>query len=127
MALLLFSSILSTEVRGLPLGVLDLSDGPTSRRILRELSASGNFRPSRWSSRPQIESALRSGDLGAAIVFPPDLERERARTLERAHHLERHVERRIARGQERDEPGRPRAGGERRGQSRGTQRVSRAT
>ncbi|MBU6281353.1 ABC transporter permease [bacterium] len=77
MALLLFSSILSTEVTGLPLGVLDLSDGPTSRRIVRELAAGGNFAPTRWSSRPAIESALRSGDLGAAIVLPPDLERRR--------------------------------------------------
>ena len=57
MALLLFSSIMSTEVKGLPLGVLDLSDGPTSRRILRELAASGSFRPTRWANRPAIESA----------------------------------------------------------------------
>ena len=77
MALLLFSSILSTEVKGLPLGVLDLADGPTSRRILRELSASGNFRPTRYASRPAIESALRSGAIGAAIVLPPGLERGR--------------------------------------------------
>jgi len=78
MALLLFSSIMSTDVKGLPLGVLDLSDGPTSRRILRELAVSGSFVPTRWSSRAAIESALRSGDLGAAIVVPPDLERGRA-------------------------------------------------
>ncbi|MFM7736757.1 MAG: ABC transporter permease [Alphaproteobacteria bacterium] len=75
MALLLFSSIMSTEVRGLPLGVLDLADGPTSRRIVRELAASGNFRPTRYANRPAIESALRSGTLGAAIVLPPDFER----------------------------------------------------
>lgn len=77
MALLLFSSILSTEVKGLPLGVLDLADGPTSRRILRELSASGSFLPTRYASRPAIESALRSGAIGAAIVLPPGLERGR--------------------------------------------------
>ena len=77
MALLLFSSIMSTEVRGLSLGILDLSNGPVSRRIVRELAASGNFAPRRFATRAEIEKALRAGDISAAMILPPDFERER--------------------------------------------------
>jgi ABC-2 type transport system permease protein len=80
MALVLFSSILSTEVEGLELGVLDLSDTPASRRIVSELGAQGTFTLFRYDRREQIDRALRAGDVGVAIVIPPDFDRDRMRT-----------------------------------------------
>ncbi len=76
MALVLFSTILSTKVRGLDLGILDLADSATSRRITAELAAQGTFIPRRFDTREEIDVALRSGTIGAAIVIPPDLERD---------------------------------------------------
>jgi ABC-2 type transport system permease protein len=77
MALVLFSSILSTEVKGLDLGVLDLSDSAASRRIVAELEAQGTFALKRFDRREQIDRALRSGDVAVAIVVPPEFARER--------------------------------------------------
>jgi ABC-2 type transport system permease protein len=77
MALALFSSILSTEVKGLDLAVLDMGDGPASRRIVADLAAQGTFVPRRFEHRDDIERALRAGDVGVAIVIPPDFERDR--------------------------------------------------
>jgi ABC-2 type transport system permease protein len=77
MALLLFSSILSTEVKGLDLAVLDTSNGAASRRIIAELAAQGTFVPRRYDSREEIESALRSGEIGVAMIVPPDFDRDR--------------------------------------------------
>lgn len=77
MALLLFSSIMSTTVEGLGLGVLDLANSRASRRIVSELAATGTFVPRRFERRADIERALRAGDIGAAVVVPPDFEQDR--------------------------------------------------
>ncbi|HZR84418.1 MAG TPA: ABC transporter permease [Candidatus Binatia bacterium] len=77
MALVLFSSILSTEVEGLDLGVLDLSDSAASRRVVSDLAAQGTFVPRRFDRREHIDRALRSGTIGVAIVIPPDFDRDR--------------------------------------------------
>ena len=80
MALILFSSILSTEVNGLAMGVLDLSDTSTGRRIVAELGAQGNFVPRRFDDREGIDHALRSGEIGVAVVIPPGFGRDLGRT-----------------------------------------------
>jgi ABC-2 type transport system permease protein len=74
-ALLTFSSVLSTEVRGLELGVLDASDSRASRRIVAELAAGGTFEPRPFSRREALERALVGGRISAGLVIPPDFER----------------------------------------------------
>ncbi len=75
-ALLVFGFTLSTEVQRLPLGVLDASASSASRRIVSDLQASGSFAPRFYASRAEIDHALVSGDVSAAIVFPPDFQRD---------------------------------------------------
>jgi ABC-2 type transport system permease protein len=74
-ALLAFGFVLATDVKHLPLGVLDASGSPASRRLLADLAASGTFdlRPVR--DRDEIARALVGGELGAAIIIPPDFAR----------------------------------------------------
>ena len=78
-ALLLFSSVLSTKVRGITLGVLDASESLTSRRLLADLEAPGTFRVRPYPDRAAIDRALLGGEIGVAVVLPPELERDRIR------------------------------------------------
>lgn len=73
-ALLAFGFVLSTEVRHLALGVVDASDSEVSRRLIADLAAGGQFTPIRYPSREAVASALVAGELGAALLLPPDLE-----------------------------------------------------
>ena len=74
-ALLAFGFVLSTEVRGLRLGVVDASASAASRRLLADLAASGAFTVRPFASRAEAERALVAGELGALLVIPTDLER----------------------------------------------------
>jgi ABC-type multidrug transport system permease subunit len=76
MALLVFSSVLSTRVESLRLGVFDASASSASRRLVAELAADGSFRVEPFPSRDALERALASGRISAALVVPPDFERE---------------------------------------------------
>jgi ABC-2 type transport system permease protein len=78
-ALLLFSSVLSTKVRGITLGVLDASESPTSRRLLADLEAPGTFHVRPYPDRAAIDRALLGGEIGVAVVLPLELERDRIR------------------------------------------------
>jgi ABC-2 type transport system permease protein len=82
LALLLFGKILSTTVTGLDLGVIDGSQSAASRRVIAELAAQGSFVPRDFATRAAIDRAMLAGDIGAAIVIPPDFER-RLRSFER--------------------------------------------
>jgi len=75
-ALLAFSSVLSTEVRGLELGVLDASRSAASRRIAAEIAAGGTFVTRPYATRPALEAALVSGEISAGLVLPPELDRD---------------------------------------------------
>jgi ABC-2 type transport system permease protein len=75
-ALLLFGYVLSTEVQGLSLGVLDANRTSASRRLVSELKAKGTFDTRSYTTRDEIEQALVSGSIGAAIVIPPDFDRD---------------------------------------------------
>ena len=75
LALLAFGQTLSTEVRGLALGVLDANRTAASRTLVAELGARGTFAPEPFASRAAMERALVAGRLGAALVIPPDFDR----------------------------------------------------
>jgi ABC-2 type transport system permease protein len=76
MALLVFSSVLSTKVEHLRLGVFDASASSASRRIVAELAADGSFLVERYPSRDALERALAGGRISAGLVIPPAFERE---------------------------------------------------
>jgi ABC-2 type transport system permease protein len=74
-ALLVFSSILSTEVRGLALGVHDACGTASSRRLVAELSARGTFEARPFATREALDRALVDGSVSVAFVIPPDFDR----------------------------------------------------
>jgi len=76
--LLLFNSILTTEVRHAALGVCDATASPASRRLVAELRAQGTFDPVALRTRTALDEALRRGRVRAAIVIPPDFDRRLA-------------------------------------------------
>ncbi len=75
-ALLIFSFVLSTEVKGLPLGVIDANNTRVSRRLIAELTAKGTFIARTYATRQGLDRALVAGDISAAIVIPPDFDRD---------------------------------------------------
>ncbi len=74
-ALLVFSFVLSTEVTGLRLGVHDACGTAASRRLVAELSARGTFDRRPFATRAALDRALVDGSLSAALVIPPDFDR----------------------------------------------------
>ncbi|HJQ84587.1 MAG TPA: ABC transporter permease [Candidatus Binatia bacterium] len=75
-SLLAFGFVLATDVKHLSLGVLDASGSPASRRLVADLAANGTFDPRPLRSRDEIARALVRGEIGVAIVIPPDFERD---------------------------------------------------
>jgi ABC-2 type transport system permease protein len=74
-ALLAFSSVLSTEVEDLTLGVFDASRSAASRRLLADVTAAGSFEVVVYPTASSLEGAIVEGALGAALVIPPGFER----------------------------------------------------
>jgi len=74
-ALLLFGFVLSTEVKHLALGVYDADGTATSRRFVADLAANGTFDPIGYPTRPSLEHALVSGEIGVAMLIPSDFDR----------------------------------------------------
>ncbi len=75
LALLAFSFVISSEVHGLHLAVLDADQSPSSRRLVGDIAATGWFVPEQVATREEIDRGLRGGALGAALVIPPDFSR----------------------------------------------------
>jgi ABC-2 type transport system permease protein len=75
-ALLIFGFVLSTEVKGLALGILDGDDSAASRRLISNLVAQETFVEQHYANRQQLERALISGDVSVALVIPPDFSRK---------------------------------------------------
>lgn len=75
LALLSFSFVLSTEVSGLRIAVLDGDRSPQSRRLVADLAAGETFVPEVVRTRDAIDARLRSGGVSAALVIPPDFAR----------------------------------------------------
>jgi ABC-2 type transport system permease protein len=74
-ALLVFGFVLSTEVKGLSLGVYDASRGAASRQFVSALAANGTFAIRPYASREALDEALVAGHVSAAVVVPPDFAR----------------------------------------------------
>ena len=84
-ALLAFSTVLSTEVQSMRLGVHDESRSQASRRLVADLAAVGAFEPIAYPTAAALEAALVAGELGVGLVIPPDFEaalRSRDREIE---------------------------------------------
>ncbi len=75
-ALLLFSFVLSTEVSGLRLAVLDADGSSESRQLVADVAATGTFVPHAVRTRDDIARGLRAGEIGAALVIPPGFGRD---------------------------------------------------
>ncbi len=73
--LLLFNSILTTDVQHVRLGVLDAERSAASRRLVAELEAQGTFDPVPIATRADLDEALRRGTVRATLVIPPDFDR----------------------------------------------------
>jgi len=78
-ALLAFSSVLATDVQNMQLGVFDASRSAVSRRLIADIDASAAFERRDFATREALEAALVRGEIQAALVLPPDLERAIAR------------------------------------------------
>lgn len=74
-ALLAFGFVLSTEVRGLRIGIVDTSESAEGRRLVADLAAGGQFAPIPFATREAAERALVAGELGAVLVLPAGLAR----------------------------------------------------
>jgi len=75
-ALLAFSFVVSSEVHGLRLAVLDADHSPASRRLVADIGATGWFVTEPVTTKDEIARRLRGGSLGAALIIPPDFSRE---------------------------------------------------
>lgn len=75
-ALLVFGFTLSTEAHGLGLGILDQSQTAASRRVLADIAATGDFDLRPYPSRAAIDRAFREGAVSAAVILPPDFDRD---------------------------------------------------
>ncbi|HVM97147.1 MAG TPA: ABC transporter permease [Candidatus Acidoferrales bacterium] len=74
-ALLVFGFILSTEVHGLRVGVLDSDRTTASRRLVADLTAKGTFLATPYTRRDWLERALISGEISVGLIIPPDFDR----------------------------------------------------
>ena len=73
--------MLSTEVRGLQLGVLDAANTTLSRRLVADLAAERSFVPHAYASRDSLDHAIVAGEVSAAMVIPPDFDRQWRRAV----------------------------------------------
>ena len=81
-ALLLFGSILSTNVQGLALGVYDGDCTPASRRLLADVSASGTFTITPVATAGALGDQLVDGTLSVGMIIPPGFERDLLRAVD---------------------------------------------
>lgn len=74
--LMLFGTVMSPEVTGIKLGVVDESRSPQSRGLIAALSESGSFRlAASFLSVEELSEQIRQGEIDAGVVLPGDLAR----------------------------------------------------
>ncbi len=78
-ALLLFGSVLSTDVKGLVLGAFDGDQSPASRRLLADLAANGTFAVRPIATIDAVGDGLVDGTLNLGVIIPPGFERDTER------------------------------------------------
>jgi ABC-2 type transport system permease protein len=75
--LILFGYAIRTEVRNLPTVVMDESRSQESRSVVAVMQNTQNFRIAGYAtSRDDVRDWIQSGRASAAIVIPPDFERD---------------------------------------------------
>ena len=75
MQLVLFGYAINLDVRNLDAAVLDLADTSRSRELVAGMAATEVIDLGRVASSPQeVDDLLRSGEISAALVLPPDFE-----------------------------------------------------
>ncbi len=73
--LVIFGFAIDTEVRDIPMAVVDRARTSTSRDLTRRLEATGTFRfVGEVASRDEALHQLRRGDIRVAVIFPADLD-----------------------------------------------------
>lgn len=78
--IVVFGFLVRTEVRDIPLAVVDDARTTESRELLRRLLNTHNFKfVGQLASRDEIEAALRRGKASAVLVVPPEFSRDIAR------------------------------------------------
>jgi ABC-2 type transport system permease protein len=80
MQLLLFGFAINTDVRNIPLTVLDADHSPASRDVVTRLLATGYYDPVGYvESSAELERAIRSGRAKVALEIPPRYARKLVR------------------------------------------------
>ena len=75
--LIMFGYAIQTEVRHLPTIVLDQSQSPESRRFVQTMLNTGNFDlQGSVRDRDEVAARIDRGEARAAIVIPPDFQRD---------------------------------------------------
>jgi ABC-2 type transport system permease protein len=88
MQVAVFGYAINFDVRDLKTGIFDEARTALSRQFVAELAASQVARPVLAAgSERELMQALRSGDIGLAVIVPPDFERRLARGDRPALHV----------------------------------------
>jgi len=78
--IVVFGFLVRTEVRDIPLAVVDDARTTESRDLVQRLLNTHNFKfAGQLASRDQIDATLQSGKASAVLVVPPDFSRDIAR------------------------------------------------
>jgi ABC-2 type transport system permease protein len=75
----MLSYALTTEVRGLRVGVFDADQSQLSSRLIGALRSTNYFQIRRLGNLSQLRSAMASGHISAAVIVPPDFSADLAR------------------------------------------------
>lgn len=74
--LILFGYAINTNIRHIPAGITDLADSSLSRIVVQAISATQVVDlEHHYSSPAEAERAITRGEVKAALILPPDLER----------------------------------------------------
>lgn len=74
--LLIFGFAIRLQTKDIPIVVQDFSMTPTSRSYVAQLFATNQFQPTKWSGQDPINDAIEKGIAKAAVIIPPDFERQ---------------------------------------------------
>jgi ABC-2 type transport system permease protein len=77
MLLIVLAYMVTADIQHVPLAVLDLDQSPTSRAFVQQITLGDDLDlHSRLSSFDEIEALLMQGEVKAALVIPPNFERD---------------------------------------------------
>lgn len=74
--LLIFGFAIRLETKDIPIVVQDFSMTPSSRSYVAQLFTTNQFQPTEWSGNDPINDAIGKGIAKAAVIIPPDFERQ---------------------------------------------------